>query len=309
LTRPTLIAVLGLAVAVVAALLAFEHEREETPPSPPATVPPPVTAPVAEPRRPSFDVVRIGSEGNSVLAGRAQPGALVQILDGINELGRVTADGRGEWVFVPPGALPPGARELHLRATAPDGEVQESGDPVVLVVPEPGSGPALALKVAPTGGSALLQGPEGPGESGLSLDLVDHDDRGRWVASGRAPAGGRVQLYLDDHFLGRGEADPDGGWRIAAPRPEDGNHRVRADLVDARGKVLARVEVLWAPGEVTLQLRDGEVVVARGASLWRIARRLYGSGVAYTVIFAANRDRIRDPDLIYPGQVFAIPPR
>jgi nucleoid-associated protein YgaU len=29
----------------------------------------------------------------------------------------------------------------------------------------------------------------------------------------------------------------------------------------------------------------------------------------YTVIYEANRTQIRNPDLIYPGQVFAIPPQ
>ncbi|MEO0034884.1 MAG: hypothetical protein RLZZ501_907 [Pseudomonadota bacterium] len=312
MTRPTLIAVIGLAVAAVAALLAFQHEREDPPPPATATpAPAPAPAAAAEARRPSFDVVRVGGEGNAVLAGRAHPGALVQIFDGGAELGRVTADGRGEWVFVPAGALPPGARELRLRATGPEGEVLESGEPVVLVVPEPGSGPTLALKSAPTGGSALLQGPgpEGTLAGGLSLDLIDHDERGHWIVSGRAPAGGRIQLYLDDRFLVGGEADAEGGWRIAAARPGDGSHRVRADLIDGRAKVLARVEVVWTAGEPLLHLRDGEVVVAPGNSLWRIARRVYGQGVSYTAIFAANRERIRDPDLIYPGQVFTVPSR
>ncbi len=49
------------------------------------------------------------------------------------------------------------------------------------------------------------------------------------------------------------------------------------------------------------------VVVQPGNSLWRIARRSYGSGWDYTVIYEANREQIRNPDLIYPGQVFALP--
>ena len=48
-------------------------------------------------------------------------------------------------------------------------------------------------------------------------------------------------------------------------------------------------------------------VVARGDNLWRISRVTYGRGVRYPIIFDANRDQIRDPDLIYPGQVFVLP--
>ncbi|MBL4892350.1 MAG: LysM peptidoglycan-binding domain-containing protein [Rhizobiaceae bacterium] len=49
------------------------------------------------------------------------------------------------------------------------------------------------------------------------------------------------------------------------------------------------------------------VIIRKGDSLWRVSQRRYGEGVRYTTIFDANRDQIRDPDLIYPGQVFEIP--
>ena len=47
--------------------------------------------------------------------------------------------------------------------------------------------------------------------------------------------------------------------------------------------------------------------MAFGNSLWRIARRAYGSGFDYIIIYRANQDQIRNPDLIYPGQVFKLP--
>ena len=49
------------------------------------------------------------------------------------------------------------------------------------------------------------------------------------------------------------------------------------------------------------------VIIRKGDNLWRISRRLYGDGVRYTTIYQANQDQIRDPDLIYPGQVFLTP--
>ncbi|AWM89145.1 hypothetical protein C4E04_13210 [Microvirga sp. 17 mud 1-3] len=48
-------------------------------------------------------------------------------------------------------------------------------------------------------------------------------------------------------------------------------------------------------------------IVSKGDSLWRISQRIYGRGVRYTVIYGANQKQIRDPDLIYPGQVFVLP--
>jgi LysM repeat protein len=49
--------------------------------------------------------------------------------------------------------------------------------------------------------------------------------------------------------------------------------------------------------------------VKRGDTLWAIAKRYYGSGIKYPKIFNANRDKIKNPNLIYPGQKFKIPPK
>ena len=49
------------------------------------------------------------------------------------------------------------------------------------------------------------------------------------------------------------------------------------------------------------------ITVQPGFTLWAIARENYGDGVMYVQVFEANRDKIKDPDLIYPGQVFTVP--
>lgn len=52
---------------------------------------------------------------------------------------------------------------------------------------------------------------------------------------------------------------------------------------------------------------SGHVIIRRGDNLWTIARRVYGEGLRYTQIYQANANQIRNPDLIYPGQVFDLP--
>ncbi|MGR6431410.1 LysM peptidoglycan-binding domain-containing protein [Rhizobium sp. PAMB 3174] len=56
-----------------------------------------------------------------------------------------------------------------------------------------------------------------------------------------------------------------------------------------------------------LEKSDTSVIIRRGDTLWQIARRVYGKGVRYTTIYLANEDKIRDPDMIEPGQVFGLP--
>ena len=49
------------------------------------------------------------------------------------------------------------------------------------------------------------------------------------------------------------------------------------------------------------------ITVQPGNTLWGIARQKYGRGVLFVRVFEANTDRIRNPDLIYPGQIFSVP--
>lgn len=310
MNRSVAVTVVGFVVAVAAVILAasLNHRSEESAPAVSQAVPTPSPADTkGDPRVPSFDVVRIGEKGDAVIAGRALPKAEVVILESGKEIGRTTADGRGEWVFVPTLPMAPGTRQLTLEAFNPDGSTTTSSEPVILVVPSRPEDPALAFKSLAGGGSALLQGPAGMASGLIGIDLVERDDRGRLSVGGHAKPGGSVHVYMDNHFLGRTQADSEGLWRLGVASSEQGK-TLRADLVDPKGKVLARVEV---PFDVSdLKLGQGKTVsVLPGNSLWRIARQLYGRGEAYTVIYAANKDRIRDPDLIYPGQVFNVPAR
>jgi nucleoid-associated protein YgaU len=291
-------------------------------------------APAAKPLAPSFDVVRINPNGDSVIAGRAAPGAEVTILDGSRVLGKVVADARGEWVFLPPERLPPGSRELSLRVRNPDGSEAVSSAVVVLHVPEPGmpapaaaeSKPAetaVAVAVPREGGpSRVLQAPPPPPEkksdSPVSIDVVDYDAEGRLILSGRGAPGGEIAVYLDDRLIGRARPDDAGNWRLHVEnRIAPGDYRLRADQLVAAGggqpRVTARVEMPFTQVDLAERLAAAPagdavyVVVQPGNSLWRIARYHYGRGIQYTVIYQANKDQIRNPDLIYPGQLFAVP--
>jgi nucleoid-associated protein YgaU len=53
--------------------------------------------------------------------------------------------------------------------------------------------------------------------------------------------------------------------------------------------------------------REGRIVIQPGNNLWRISRVLYGTGSKFTTLYEANKDQIRNPNLIYPGQVFRTP--
>ncbi len=241
--------------------------------------------------------------------------------DGDEIVGRVTANSRGEWVLLPDKRFQPGSRELRLSARAPDGSVLESDRIVALAVPErrarSGEGgvapPPLAVELPRTGeGQArILQGPKPQSESApvLAIDLIEYDGEGNIVVAGRASPGGTVRVYLNDRFLGALVADGDGAWRLEPDyRLRPGSFTLWAVEIDGAGRAIAKVEASFEHGGPVANWPAGrEIIIVHGHTLWWIARRLYGRGARYAVIFEANRDSIRDPDLIYPGQKFSLP--
>ena len=327
LNKPLLIAAVGAvavagAIAVNVALLRDEAAGTGGPGQPARQATAGAErAPATAVARPSFDVVRVDPNGDAVMAGRAPPGSTVVILDNGRPIGKVTADGRGEWVFVPTTPLTPGSRQLTLEMQVAGGAPVASDDVVVLVVPardrdiagrpaDERTG-ALALRVPRgDGGATLLQAPAGVNKaSSLSVDVIDYDDKGQLAISGRAAPGARVNLYLDNGFIGRADADAKGDWRLAPEAAiKPGLYTLRADQTDAAGRVTARVAMPFSRADPVADAPpEPFVIVQPGNSLWRLARRVYGQGIRYTMIFEANKDHIKDPDLIYPGQVFALP--
>jgi hypothetical protein len=326
LSKPTLLVILGAIILAAAialnSLVDWDGSRHDASNAPQAPSAPQsgLEAPqiARKPVAPSFDVVRINPNGDAVLAGRATPGAEVTVREGENVIGRVQADQRGEWVLVPDKPLAPGARVFSLESKLPDQEPVTSESEVVLVVPEQDGAGALALRVpnqaggAGTGPTTVLQSPfSGAGSGGLAIGVIDYDENGKAAVTGKAKPGAKLNVYLDDKLAGSARANDKGEWNFALPAPvAAGEHRLRVDEVAPDGKVAGRAEYAFArkpPGEDGLS--TGAMVVVEGNSLWRIARRTYGQGTRYMLIVEANREQIKDPDLIYPGQVFELPRR
>lgn len=158
----------------------------------------------------------------------------------------------------------------------------------------------------------VLQGaaPVAPGT--VALDTISYDTTGEVVLSGRGTPGAFVRIYLDGQANTSGQISGDGNWGVTLPEVNTGVYRLRVDEVNAAGAVLSRVETPFKRAEPELAVETGrnpvsQVTVQPGSTLWAIARQNYGAGILYVRVFEANRDLIRDPDLIYPGQIFTVP--
>jgi nucleoid-associated protein YgaU len=284
---------------------------------------------------PTFDIVRIEPRGRAVMAGRAPPGAEVEIRSGDRLIDRARADQRGEWVVVPEEPLTRGVQELRLSARVDDRPAVESAEVLVVAIPDPpppepalrvpddvlpqvaAAGPAdeafaVALPREGPGTGRILQAPGRiSGEGALALVMLDYDDAGRIRLSGEGAAGAALRIYVDNQPAGVAMVGPSGRWDAVLERTlQPGDYTLRLDQLGASGKPDARIETPFTrvghppvAGDVEVDY----VIVQPGNSLWRIAKRVFGEGLRYMHIYEANQAQIRDPDLIYPGQVFEVP--
>jgi nucleoid-associated protein YgaU len=312
----------------------------------PTETPATATPQIAAPMKPQFDVVRVEPTGEAVAAGRAEPKSKVTLLASGKPVGEAEADAAGQFVIIPT-PLPPGDHLFSLRAVGAKGEVlsdqtvavvvpQRGSKDVVVALAEPGKPTQVLSDARP------ITAVTAPGT--ISIRAVEAQQGGGFFASGTGAPGAQIRLYLNDAFVAAVKVGPDGRWSVTVEKGMSaGNYAVRADLVSPDdGKVLARSEVAFAypagpvagtapksqmaaasagrsdigsdaasPGRtagtdaVVPDLRTAKV--ERGDSLWRISRTMLGQGVRYTQIYDANTTQIRNPRLIYPGQVLVVP--
>lgn len=329
-TRSFIIAAVLAVLAVVSALAFIMYRPSADPAEDRAPVSADVNPDVAEVvseadtglplAPPVFDIVRVDPRGSAVMAGRGEPGAIIQVLadetpisfqhDG-QRTTEMPVNERGEWVIIVDEPLPSGAIQLGLLMRTANGQELRSEQVVVVSIPEvPGPTP-LVIVGRPGEASRVWQCPScADADMGaLVLETIDYDETGAVIFSGRAETGTSVRIFANGALVGETAVGGDGRWTLqAGALLAPGIYDLQIDQVTSEGLVSAVIALPFervAPED--LDLGPDSVVVQPGNSLWRLARRLYGQGVQYTVIYEANRDQIRDPNLIYPGQVFTAP--
>ncbi len=285
---------------------------------------------------PTFDVVRVAPDGSALVAGKAAPGAEVTVYAGDAALAEATADADGN--FVAMFDAEPSATPQALTLGVGDRRSEET----VMLLPEaPAAGaaaasgadaavsdgaaePAIAATAIVRADSVEVVPAPGSG-GGVALGAISYGAEGAVTLDGVGTAGAAVRAYVDGRLATEAAVGPDGRWSLALDDVDAGRYTLRIDQIAPDGRVASRVETpfqrdfprarLASPDEApgAAGSADGRVppggtiTVQPGNNLWTLARSHYGSGMLYTQIFTANRDLIRDPELIYPGQIFAMP--
>ena len=309
-------------------------------------------------------MVRIEPDGSALIAGRAEPGTVVDVnVDGVS-MGQAVAGATGDFVALLEVGKAVVPRTVSLTSTDDNGGTSVSEQVVILAPNKAEDGTAVEVAdaapapapadVADTDGlesvaelepsetpevedaptsapSVLLADADGirviqdSGDSpevlsNIVIDAISYDATGDVALTGRAPSDGFVRVYLDNQPVEVTPINDSGEWSTDLRDIETGVYTLRVDQVEADGTVVSRAETPFRreAREAIQTLADegadagpdehiSLVTVQPGNTLWGISSNAYGEGMLFVRVFEANRDKIRDPDLIYPGQVFTVP--
>lgn len=322
---------------VAAADLAAEPASDPAPkPAVEPAAPAPEPSPPAAAARfaPTLDVVRVEPDGSATVAGQAEVSAQVYLRVDDTDAVFATADGAGAYAALFSLTPSDAPRTLTVVAIGRDGVEVVGKDRVILApVKAPVKAPVVAAAPEASPEASPAPAPDPSPEPAPAPDVLKQTDAGIVVTTaadianvtvdtvtydgdlirigGRGAGGAAVRLYLDDVDSASATIMADGTYNADLLGIAPGTYTLRADQLDSAGKVTSRYEL-----DITKAARDvlagaapapAVVQVAAGTTLWAIAKAQFGEGLMYIQVYEANKDKIRDPNLIYPGQVFELP--
>jgi len=114
----------------------------------------------ADDATPAFDILRVEKDGSTVIAGRAEPGAKVEIVNGNDVIAATQADTSGDFAAVLDNPLSSGDHSITLKATTKDGKSAVSEEVATVSVPKDETGELLAMVTKPGEASKIITMPE-----------------------------------------------------------------------------------------------------------------------------------------------------
>ena len=273
-----------------------------------------------------LEVIRVRPNGSLVIAGKGLPNSKVEIISGSKVIAVTTSDKIGDFVAVPEKQLESGEYFLSFRQTTKDKKVIIANKSVAINVTGAKNDIPIVAIIDSEGklGAKVIQAPglddnkeiskeekniiKDQREPYIAILAITHDTKvGQLVLSGRAHIG----VQINAGFTGKETSSTkiiNDEWSLSIPgKLIAGKQKVFAVLLGKDGKVLSENSIIIS-GKI-IQNANGKtfVVVQKGDALWNIAYQRLGVGNRYIDIVKLNKNKITNPDLIYPKQLFIIP--
>ena len=304
--------------------------KTEVPEELPTAVKPPETAqpvpetaqPVPEPAKAvgkvalRLDAVDYNDKGDIIFSGRAAPGTAIRLYVDNGDVGDASVDSTGNWSFSGSDIIAPGTHTLRADQINKAGKVmarielpfqRENAAAVAALNAPPPTETPQARKPA----AADVQQPETKtAEAQPPAATQPQATEQPQTAEVQPPATTDVQPQVTEQPQTAGVQPPQTA-EVAKTEPEASGPAPEQPVAEDKKEEVTTAAVAAAEQAAKTtepdKPRSGKVVIQPGNNLWKLSRVIYGRGKSYTVIYKANRDQIRNPNRIYPGQIFAIP--
>lgn len=269
-----------------------------------------------------YEVAGDGS-GQIFLSGDAAAGTRVQLYLNNKRIGETVASADGSWTFRTDSTLSP-KTEHTMRADAvqKDGQVTSRAEVEFTppAIPQPETqvaakqeekAPAAEEPKKPEAKRADQPGTAAPPAQTARPEPPASAPEKPRVATAPEPAkepgpAAKPEPKAQERVAAAKEPEPAQQSEPsgqAAPQPAQPGKAAPSRVATAEQEQKPQTDA----GEQAVLNQKRSIVVRRGDTLWHIAERRYGSGTRYTAIYRDNRDQIRNPHWIYPGQEFSLP--
>ncbi|MGN3963662.1 Ig-like domain-containing protein [Burkholderia gladioli] len=181
-------------------------------------------------------------DATPVYSGRAEPGALVTILDQDEVLGQTRVQADGTWTFRPLSPLAEGAHSLSNVVSDEVGNLSPRSEAIAFTVdmsvPDNPGKPGMVVIYHVLTDQGVLQ--PGQATNDVTPEIV-----------GRATADSLVRVYVDNQLYGSVQADADGNWHLVSSEPlSDGPHQFDARSGSGKPSLPFEVVIDTVPPEV-----------------------------------------------------------
>ena len=269
----------------------------------------------------SVDVFRVDEFGNIISAGKVSREAKIEILaDNKKIIGADKTEADGSFVIFGKVQSTGLVQTVKIRGLIEDkGEekIVDSAD-LFFVLPqveksnekEVNKIEKKPLIVRDDGNDLKILAPiQVSSVDSITLDTISYTQDSSTELAGRARLDNTIRIYLNNKLESEVKVNESGAWKTTLSDIQAGVYTLRLDELNDNGTVEGRLELPFKKEDEALiqAMGEGSITVQPGNSLWRIARKYYGKGIQYVEIFERNSHLIKDPDLIYPGQVFSLP--
>ena len=259
----------------------------------------------------TFDIVRISKTGDIVIAGKSEPNETIELLDGEEVIAEVISDENGEWIWVSELTIKSGIKKFKLQYKNNLNKSSISDQTVIILVDnESNSVPKVARVFRSDVENIDMLNLEKLNDA-ITLDFLSYSPPGLIIMSGRTISNTEIEILKSSEVLGKTKSNENGVWKFIINK-NDANEEISIKT-PLSGETLIltydEAEIKKRFKNTNFEFYDDRIIVQKGNSLWRIARKTLGGGIFYTEIYKNNLAKIKNPNLIYPGQVFNIPIR